>query len=500
MTIDVGKHAIGNPFEPPDHTVQPEPPRDQVSVESAQATIDYLASRIVEAEKKLAYKVDGDQVLAAIWLTEEDVLIKGDKVSLIGEVTFLDWIRDVNGNPTATIDPAITTIIGDKIRTGVIESNNWAAAAGSRIDLDNGTIVLGGSGTPKFSVDTSGVITCTDAIIGGTSVIGAGGTSLSTVETNAASGAAKPTTFVQAAVPTSLQIGDRWIDSDDSNKEYVAESVGADQITAGEWVASPVGTGDVTADILNSDTALILKGQLDVQNTGGVSAGSLVWDDVTGALISGSGVALTEAGIIGATGGTPTFTITTAGAATFAGTLSAPVGTLGAITGGTINTSGWIKCAGATAAPDNASIYGTTSAGSSYFAIGGEVTNSATGVTGQCTGTGTGIGVFAASVATGTALSVSGTMSMTNSTVVTNLNADLLDGNHSTAFLGASATAANSTQLGGYASSVYMRVSATAQTGSTTTTFTSTPQTVGTNASWAQVVVSGITVYVPYVY
>ena len=43
------------------------------------------------------------------------------------------------------------------------------------------------------------------------------------------------TVFAQDAVPTSLAIGDLWYDTNDSNKPYRAASVGADQIIAGEW-------------------------------------------------------------------------------------------------------------------------------------------------------------------------------------------------------------------------------------------------------------------------
>ena len=42
--------------------------------------------------------------------------------------------------------------------------------------------------------------------------------------------------FKQTAIPTSLAIGDVWFDTDDNNKPYIADSVGADEITAGEWV------------------------------------------------------------------------------------------------------------------------------------------------------------------------------------------------------------------------------------------------------------------------
>ena len=42
--------------------------------------------------------------------------------------------------------------------------------------------------------------------------------------------------FAQDAIPTSINIGDLWFDTNDDNKPYIAESVGADEITGGEWV------------------------------------------------------------------------------------------------------------------------------------------------------------------------------------------------------------------------------------------------------------------------
>lgn len=41
--------------------------------------------------------------------------------------------------------------------------------------------------------------------------------------------------FKQDAIPTSVHEGDLWFDTDDNNKLYRAASVGADEITAGEW-------------------------------------------------------------------------------------------------------------------------------------------------------------------------------------------------------------------------------------------------------------------------
>lgn len=46
----------------------------------------------------------------------------------------------------------------------------------------------------------------------------------------------KITVFAQDAIPTSLAVGDLWFDTNDDNKPYIAESVGADEITGGEWV------------------------------------------------------------------------------------------------------------------------------------------------------------------------------------------------------------------------------------------------------------------------
>jgi len=63
----------------------------------------------------------------------------------------------------------------------------------------------------------------------------------------------KVTTFYQTGIPTSLAIGDLWIDTDDTNKLYRAEIAGADQIIAGEWVIVR-DTGIATA-ISNAATA-----------------------------------------------------------------------------------------------------------------------------------------------------------------------------------------------------------------------------------------------------
>ena len=50
-------------------------------------------------------------------------------------------------------------------------------------------------------------------------------------------------TFYQDAIPTSIAIGDIWVDTNDSNKLYISYSAGADEIKAGEWVEISTGGG-----------------------------------------------------------------------------------------------------------------------------------------------------------------------------------------------------------------------------------------------------------------
>ena len=70
---------------------------------------------------------------------------------------------------------------------------------------------------------------------------------------------------------------------------------------------------------LEASTSYVLTGVVQPTNTGGVRAGTISWNSTTGALTGGSGIAMTEYGIIGAQAGVSKFTIDTNGNATFAG-------------------------------------------------------------------------------------------------------------------------------------------------------------------------------------
>lgn len=106
------------------------------------------------------------------------------------------------------------------------------------------------------------------------------------------------TTFSQTSIPTSTSIGDLWLDTNDSNKLYRADSVGADQITSGEWIlvrdaaSTTVDTWRHISDTTKIDGGTIYTGSITADkitvtelsaltaNLGNITAGT-----VTGATI-----------------------------------------------------------------------------------------------------------------------------------------------------------------------------------------------------------------------
>jgi len=90
---------------------------------------------------------------------------------------------------------------------------------------------------------------------------------------------------------------------------------------------------------LNTSAKTILQGFTfgSTDYAGSFKTGNITWNEATGAITGGSGSVYNKAGLIFANAGVPTITLNgVTGAATFAGTLSAPSGTLGTITAGTI--------------------------------------------------------------------------------------------------------------------------------------------------------------------
>lgn len=471
------------------------------------ALINQLINRIESAEKKIEYKIDSN-ALAKVILTDRDIVLMGDQVSIVGQLNIVDWIRDVSGNITGGVDVAsLTRITGGKVQTGIIESFNWSTTAGSQINLDTGTIVTGGSVSPKFSVSSAGVLTCQSAVVTGT--LTAGSFIQSSVRLDDASGMTLGEIAAGGGIQTALDAGvtnilagigtDFRLNVDTvnalitlqhkdavflgtapagSNKPALGITssgigIGYNRASDGAWqtritldasgnvaitgtlTAGSVITNSVTVDgvalstissralsgyniqqALEVSGSTVLKGVLVPTNAGALKTGTIAWNSTTGALTGGTGVAITEWGIIGAA----------AGAATF--TLQASNGALtvrGDITGGSnINITGQGVFNGVlTSSGVNAAIHANTTLGAEVGVRGdssdvvgagvlGRGTGGASGVQGHAV-SGSGAGVLAVHGAGGVALRVVGTMTITSTALVTNLNADRVDGVHASA-------------------------------------------------------------------
>lgn len=491
--MNTGLYLQPSPFRNNDASL-PTAPDEGVDVYSL---INELTNRIDQATRKIEQKVDSN-ALAKILLTDRDLVLMGDQVSVVGQLNIVDWIRDISGNPTGGIDPSsMTRITGGKVQTGVIESFNWSTSAGSQFDLDNGTIVLGGTSSPKFSVSSAGVMTCVDAVVTGT--LQAGSIIAGSVTLNDALGPTLDDIAAGADIQGALTAGvtnilagigsDFRLDVDASNafvalrhKDAVflgtaapgsvkpalgisatGIGIGYNRASDGAWVTSitldasgnaaflgtvsagSVITGSVTvggvalstissnassgksiSDALLVSGTSVLKGVLVPTDAGAIKTGTITWNATTGALTGGTGIAVTEWGIIGANAGTATFTLEAAtGAATFKGD----------ITGGSnINITGQGRFGGATleGGATYAGVFNSSGGSShgigSFATTGLGVWGNATSGSGVFGSASTGVGVKAQVTGAGTALQVLGKMTISDSTLVTNLNAQKWNG------------------------------------------------------------------------
>lgn len=92
-----------------------------------------------------------------------------DKITLdmSGNVSIAGYLQV--GNAASDVNNYSTTISGNKIRSGILQSNNWGGGEGSYFDLNNGTITLGDDEAPNFSVNATGAMTAKSGTIGGVS-------------------------------------------------------------------------------------------------------------------------------------------------------------------------------------------------------------------------------------------------------------------------------------------------------------------------------------------
>jgi hypothetical protein len=165
-----------------------------------QQVIDEISRRLADVERGMKWAVQGDKVLSQIAICPEAILISSDKIGVLGEATFADWIRDINGEATGVIDPSITQIRGGVIRTGRVvskDSQSWLdldaqggaaflkCRGSSRINAD-GTFEFGGvGGTKSLKWDGVDLTIGPNSLINGTTaaaVVSTGATALSTAQ------------------------------------------------------------------------------------------------------------------------------------------------------------------------------------------------------------------------------------------------------------------------------------------------------------------------------
>lgn len=312
MGIAIGAISIGmSSGEEPQATL---PPSYIIDERTVNEHIAYLLDKIEEMTVVIEGKADSDRLRTLVAYSDEAIRIQAEDIVLVGDVT-LAAVRANQAGLANDLDISITRITGDVIRTGLIQGNAWSATQGIQIDLNNDKIQAGGSDAPSLLFEAG------DLTISGT------------------------------LTAASIILGD-------TTGEF---------ITAGGLFAQNEAAYNLQQALEVSGTT-ILAGVLVPTNTGAMKTGTITWNSTTGALTGGTGIAITEWGIIGAASGSATFTIQASnGAATFAGSLSAADGTFV----GDITTSGRIRASGVyTGYGYNASIIGEPSSSNSVGVFG----------------------------------------------------------------------------------------------------------------------------------
>ena len=217
------------------------------------------------------------------------------------------------------------SVDADQIRAGewVLLDLGQALASASAITVLNTEVGIDGSGSAsridnieaEFSNPETGTTTLAQNFTSVLSQVYPDGTgSASSLTGIVASITDKPNTFAQSSVPTSGAVGDMWINTGSNNKLYRSASKLADQITTGEWEAvNPETTTtfsqntiptSVTIGDIWIDTGLDING--DVKNyfyraesvgANETTAGEWVLLDVGNAVQTASVVSLIEADV-----------------------------------------------------------------------------------------------------------------------------------------------------------------------------------------------------------
>ena len=283
------------------------------------------------------------------------------------------------------LDTAAGTILGQFALTGsgALQIGTFSSGASGDIRITpNGITARNSSGTTTFSLDgTTGNAVFAGQLSGASgtfsgNISGASGTFQGAISSNSVTatggniggftiGAAQLYTGSKSTFGSNnagVYVGNDGIKLGsafyvDTNGSLTASSItatGSITSTSGNIAGTTtVGNGSTTAvtvgGAINAAGNLVtnlINSKLDTSSStilssfvfeasnyaGALKAGDITWN-TSGAITGGSGIVINAKGIIGAAAGVPTFSIdSTTGAATFGGTLSAPIGSIGGLT------------------------------------------------------------------------------------------------------------------------------------------------------------------------
>jgi len=315
MTISRGQKSIGM------STRTAAPPSLPNFVVDPYTHILAMEERLQSLEVLVERKADANRLPSLIAISEDTVLIQARQIGLIGEVTLMDVLLDQNGTESGKVHPSITRIVGDKIQTGTIYSNNWGDSAGSRFDLNNGTLEMGGSISPKFRY-ADGDLTISGTLTADTVVLT--GDSTTTGMTISELAAAAVSEFTEEDLQDILDAGVGNIIAGTSG-DYGLEVTGT-SVIAKHNLANPAGLGAGYSGDLRTGVLLSANGLGMGYNRKSDGA----W--INAVAINSSGDVSYSGALSGATG---SFSGSlSAATGTFAGSISAATGTFtGAIEG-----------------------------------------------------------------------------------------------------------------------------------------------------------------------
>ena len=246
----------------------------------------------------------------------------------------------IDNTGAATFKGDISGSSGNFIGTLTVGSGNTVFKVNSDGSIQSGNATFASA---PFRVTNTGALTATSATITGTLTVGSvinggvtlsSGTTLSTLESNASTAITNANTAI-------------------TNANSAIS-------TANTALANANNALNQLPNKLQAGSSYNLTGVVDVQDSGAIKAGSVTWNSTTGAVTGGTGVVFTENGITAVKNGATTFSLTNAGDATFAGSLSAATGTFSgnlSAAGGTF--TGNLNAAGGTFTGNLTSVGGT---------------------------------------------------------------------------------------------------------------------------------------------